>query len=377
MNCYYLYNIKNKLRILFNINIMYIEILGLDINNISKYTKDDIKNIYKKIALECHPDKLVKIENVEEKNMKIDKFKKSCIAYKRALEDFENYGNLRIYSYEDKNNTKYSYDKNYEDFCEYDNFDINFWEEMYNNYFNDKNTIKNTFINLANIFLTKGIKSKNYYNPSSKIIKHSIILPVNYFDLYTDKNKKIRILLKGVKKPFNFSILCKKEYPSFSRQYIDDDGIEHEIEIKMMISNINKNNLKTSNSYNSDSSINDNSQESGEDFDYDKYRLNNKKVEYRHKITNNHIDLIIDMFINLNDYLEGVRKTIKYIDNNYINIDIPSFTLNNLIINNKGLLGGNLIINIILLNISKINWDKLDITEKNLFIKSIEKIYKN
>ena len=68
---------------------MYIEILGLDINNISKYTKDDIKNIYKKIALECHPDKLVKIENVEEKNMKIDKFKKSCIAYKRALEDFE------------------------------------------------------------------------------------------------------------------------------------------------------------------------------------------------------------------------------------------------------------------------------------------------
>ena len=92
----------------------------------------------------------------------------------------------------------------------------------------------------------------------------------------------------------------------------------------------------------------------GEDFDYDKYRLNNKKVEYRHKITNNHIDLIIDMFINLNDYLEGARKTIKYIDNNYINIDIPSFTLNNLIINNKGLLGGNLIINIILLNISKI-----------------------
>ena len=83
------------------------------------------------------------------------------------------------------------------------------------------------------------------------------------------------------------------------------------------------------------------------------------------------------MFINLNDYLEGARKTIKYIDNNYINIDIPSFTLNNLIINNKGLLGGNLIINIILLNISKINWDKLDITEKNLFIKSIEKIYKN
>jgi transaldolase len=47
--------------------------LGLDINKISKYTKEDIKEIYKKIALECHPDKLVKIENAEEKNRKIEK----------------------------------------------------------------------------------------------------------------------------------------------------------------------------------------------------------------------------------------------------------------------------------------------------------------
>jgi len=364
---------------------MYFEILGLDINKISKYTKEDIKEIYKKIALECHPDKLVKIENAEEKNVKIERFKKACIAYKKALEDFENYGRLRIYSSDDINNSNNNYDNdfgdfgNFGDFGEYDNVDINFWEEMYSNYFNDKNTIKNTFINLANIFLTKGIKSKNYYNPSSKIIKHSIILPVNYLDLYTDKNKKIRILLKGVKKPFNFSILCKKEYPSFIRQYIDDDGIEHEIEIKMMISNINKKkkDAYNSDSSNTDSSINDNSQESCDDFDYDKYRLNNKNIEYRHKITNDRIDLMIDIYINLKDYLEGSCKKIKYIDNNYINIDIPSFTLNNLIINNKGLLGGNLIINIILLNISKINWDKLEFTEKTLFLKSIDNIYKN
>ena len=43
---------------------MYIEALSLDINNISKYTKDDIKNIYKKIALECHPDKLINIKDI-------------------------------------------------------------------------------------------------------------------------------------------------------------------------------------------------------------------------------------------------------------------------------------------------------------------------
>jgi len=86
-----LYNIKNKLRILSNIYIMYIEILGLDINNISKYTKEDIKRIYKKIALECHPDKLIKIQDIKVKNAKIERFKKACIAYKKAIEDFDNY----------------------------------------------------------------------------------------------------------------------------------------------------------------------------------------------------------------------------------------------------------------------------------------------
>jgi DnaJ-class molecular chaperone len=76
---------------------MYIEILGLDINNISKYTKEDIKGIYKKIALECHPDKLIKTQDIKVKNAKIERFKKACIAYKKAIEDFDNYGELRAY----------------------------------------------------------------------------------------------------------------------------------------------------------------------------------------------------------------------------------------------------------------------------------------
>ena len=214
-------------------------------------------------------------------------------------------------------------------------------------------------------------------------------------DLYTDKNKKIRILLKGVKKPFNFSILCKKEYPHFKRQYIDDDGIEHEIEIKMMISNTKIFNKKpdstpdTTTDSGTDSTTDstkaaaaatdssDDSQDSYDDIDYDKHRLNNKNIEYRHKIINDRIDLMIDIFINLKDYLEGSSKKIKYIDNNYIKIDIPSFTLNNVIFNNKGLLGGNLIVNVILLNISKINWDKLGTDDKKLFINYIDNIYKN
>jgi curved DNA-binding protein CbpA len=381
---------------------MYIEILGLDINNISKYTKEDIKRIYKKIALECHPDKLIKIQDIKVKNAKIERFKKACIAYKKAIEDFDNYGELRAYpNRADNNNGNYD-DYGYSDFGDFGDFGdysnpyINFWEDMYSNYFNDKKKVKNTFINLANIFLTKGLSKgfnrKNYYNPSSKVIKHSIILPVNYLDLHNDKNKKIRILLKGVKKPFNFSILCKKEYPHFKRQYIDDDGIEHEIEIKMMISNANPTKIFNKKSYScSDSPSNsstdsatdsstdssDDSSDSYEGLDYDKNRLNNKNIEYRHKIVNDRIDLMIDIFINLKDYLEGSCKTIKYIDNNYIKIDIPPFTLNNVIFNNKGLLGGNLVVNVILLNISKINWDKLGTDDKKQFIKTIENIYKN
>lgn len=379
---------------------MYIEVLGLDINNISNYTREDIKGIYKKIALECHPDKLIKTQDIKLRNAKIEKFKKACVAYKKAIEDFDNYGELRAYPKSPDNNRgdygNYGDYGDYGDFGDFINPDINFWEDMYSNYFNDKKKIKNTFINLANIFLTKGLSNrfnkKNYYNPSSKVIKHSIILPVNYMDLHTDKNKKIRILLKGVKKPFNFSILSKKEYPYFKRQYIDDDGIEHEIEIKMMISNTNStkifnkkhNNCSDSTTDSATDSTTDSttdsseySSDSYEGIDYDKQKLNNKNIEYRHKIVNDRIDLMIDIFINLKDYLEGSCKTIKYIDNNYIKIDIPSFTLNNVIFNDKGLLGGNLVVNVILLNISKINWDKLGADEKKLFVNTIENIYKN
>jgi hypothetical protein len=335
---------------------MYIEALSLDINNISKYTKDDIKNIYKKIALECHPDKLINIKDINEKNLKIDKFKKASSGYHKALDDFEKYGELKIINDYENEDIISSYDF----FNDNDN-DIDFWDNVYNSYFNDKETIKSTFINFANIFL-----NKNYYNhtyPTTKVIKHSIILPVSYYDLYSDKNKKIRIFLKGVKKPFNMTILCKKEYPCFTRQYIDNDNIEHDIEIKMVITNSNK-----STSCSSDSD---------EDLDYNKHKLNNKKIEYTHKIINDKIDLYINLFISLKDYLIGANKLIKYIDGTYMNIEIHPFTLNNIYIYNKGLLGGKLIVNIILLNISKINWDNIDKNNKDNFLKIIDNIYKN
>jgi DnaJ-class molecular chaperone len=334
---------------------MYIEALSLDINNISNYTKDDIKNIYKKIALECHPDKLMNIIDINEKKIKIDKFKKASLGYNKALDDFNKYGELKIIDFYENDDIISSYDI-------FKDNDIDYWDNIYKSYFNDKEAIKSTFINFANIFLNKN--NYNNINPSTKIINHSIFLPVSYCDLYTDKKKKIRIFLKGIKKPFNISILCKKEYPSFTRQYIDNDNIEHDIEIKMIIKN-------------SDKSMSSSSDTEDEDLDYNKYKLNSKKIEYKHKIINDKIDLTIDLFISLKDYLVGANKLIKYIDGSYINIEIPSFTLNNIFIYNKGLLGGKLIINIILLNISKINWDNINSKNKEDFLKIIDNIYKN
>ena len=128
---------------------------------------------------------------------------------------------------------------------------------------------------------------------------------------------------------------------------------------------------------NSDKSMSSSSDTEDEDLDYNKYKLNSKKIEYKHKIINDKIDLTIDLFISLKDYLVGANKLIKYIDGSYINIEIPSFTLNNIFIYNKGLLGGKLIINIILLNISKINWDNINSKNKEDFLKIIDNIYKN
>ena len=160
---------------------MYIEALSLDINNISNYTKDDIKNIYKKIALECHPDKLMNIIDINEKKIKIDKFKKASLGYNKALDDFNKYGELKIIDFYENDDIISSYDI-------FKDNDIDYWDNIYKSYFNDKEAIKSTFINFANIFLNKN--NYNNINPSTKIINHSIFLPVSYCDLYTDKKKK-------------------------------------------------------------------------------------------------------------------------------------------------------------------------------------------
>ena len=256
---------------------MYIEALNLNIENIDKYTREEIKNIYKKIALECHPDKLTNITDEDERAVKIERFKKASIGYKKAIEDFDNYGRLKYGGGSD-----YNFDNLADDYEIYNSFDLNFWKNTYDGIFKDKEAIKNTFIDVASYFFNRGFPNKfqkdakdtkDYYNPSTKIVSHNINLPITYYDLCSINKRKLRILLKNVKEPVYITLCCKKDYPCLTRQYIDDDSIEHEIIINMVIDN-------TSDSCDSGEDCED-AEEVGDD------------IKYTHSITgiNNEIDL--------------------------------------------------------------------------------------
>ena len=323
--------------------MLYIDAFNLNVDNIDKYTRDEIKNIYKKIALECHPDKLTNISDENERTIRIERFKKASIAYKNAIDDFDNYGKLNYRS------TDYDYDNFSDDYEIYNNFDLNFWKNTYDSIFKDKEIIKNTFIDVASFFFNKGFKTKNYYNPSTKIIKHNINLPITYNDLCTLNKRKLRILLKNVKEPVYINICCKNEYPCLTRQYIDDDSIEHEITINMIIDNTYSN------------------------------ICDDNDINYTHSISNydNNIDLSIILDINILDYLIGGVKKIKYVDNTYIDINIKPFCLEDIIIKNKGLLGGNLNVKLLFKHITLKEWNKISKKKRNKFVDIINLIYKD
>ena len=322
--------------------MLYVDALNLNVDNIDKYTRDEIKNIYKKIALECHPDKLTNISDENERTIRIERFKKASIGYKNAIDDFDNYGKLMY------RNTDYDYDNLSDDYEIYNNFDLNFWKNTYDSIFKDKEIIKNTFIDVASFFLNKGFKNKIYYNPSTKIIKHNINLPVTYFDLCTLNKRKLRILLKNVKEPVYINLCCKNEYPRLIRQYIDDDSAEHEIIINMIIDNSD---IYSDNDFN-----------------------------YTHSISNydnNYIDLNIIIDINILDYLIGGIKKIKYVDNTYIDINIKPFCLNDIIIKEKGLLGGNLNVKLLFKHITLKEWNKISKKKRDKIINIIKPTYKD
>jgi hypothetical protein len=331
---------------------MYVEALHLNIENIDKYTREEIKGIYKKIALECHPDKLTHVSDEVERNAKIERFKMATIGYKKAMEDFENYGKLNYHG------TDYNFDNLADDYEIYNSFDLNFWKNTYDGIFKDKDKIKSTFIDVASYFFNRGFKTKNHYEPSTKIVKHNINLPITYYDLCSQTKRKLRILLKNVKEPVYITLCCKNDYPCLTRQYIDDDSIEHEIVIQMIL-------------------------ESGETDDCESGEMEAEaceadeaeQVRYTHTPHTSHIDLHTSIDINIVEYLSGGIRKIRYVDDSVLDIPIEPFSTKDIVIQDKGLLGGNLNVKVVFHNITLKKWKKISEKKRAKVIHLLSKMY--
>lgn len=339
---------------------MYVEGLNLNIENIDKYTREEIKNIYKKIALECHPDKLSNVSDEDERAAKIERFKKASIGYKKANEDFDNYGKLNY-----RGGSDYNFDNLADDYEIYNSFDLNFWKNTYDGIFKDKEAIKNTFIDVASYFFNRGFKNKNHYNPSTKVVIHNINLPITYYDLCSVNKRKLRILLKNVKEPVYITLCCKKDYPCLTRQYIDDDSIEHEIVINMSIEEAE--------------GCEEGCEEGTEGCEEgcEEGTGDCGDIKYTHSLTgiNNGIDLHTTIYINIIEYLMGGVKKIWYVDDTYIDINIMPFSTKDIIVKNKGLLGGDLNIKVVFKNITLKDWKKISEKKRAKVIKLIAKMY--
>lgn len=316
------------------------EFLELDINNINTYSKDDIKKHFKKIALECHPDKLMNIIDINIKNNKIERFKNASIAYNQLIKELDIYGKLSFKEY-DNYDKEYDYNNFASDFETFKDITPEFWCDAFDTLMKNKNKTKiftDTFKDVASFFINNGLKTKEFYKPSLNIIKHNITLPISYYDLYTTKKKKIRLELKNIEEPIFLNIVCSKEYPILIKQFIDDNGEEHEIILKMIIQN-----------------------------------KKNSNITYN--IRDNMIDLVSDIQINLLDYLIGCKKDIFYINNESLNIDIPPFTSDKIILNNRGLCGGDFIIYLKLNYITKDEWEIVKESDRRVLINAFARIY--
>lgn len=290
------------------------KILGITKNT----SIEEIKKIYKKIALECHPDKtLNEPDNI--RDIMNTKFKEATEAYKIIID------NPNI-DYTDS-------DDNYN----YENYNYNDWIDMFSEFINTSEA-KSYISNIAEIFRDNNIiKNKKFYKFANIPLIHKVTLNVTYKELINNSKKKIQLLLKNISEPILITIYSLDSFPSINKIYIDDDDVTHEIEIKIKII---KNELFT------------------------------------HKIINNKINIYYKLKYNLYDYLNGYTTRIKYIDDEYIDINIPKFISKKYEIKDKGINGGSLIIKIKLRNsnINIDNWNKLEDTEKDYFNKILFRI---
>lgn len=285
-----------------------------EILNIPLYSSiEDVKKTYKKIAIMSHPDKLNNIIDINEKNKKIKYFIDATNAYNMIVKTSSN-------DYNNSNNTNdYQWDSN------------NDWEKTFDDIMNS-NLFKSFITNVFNKF-------------KSKTKKHNINVDIKFSDYFNNQKKKLRIFLKNVKEPVYINLNCKN-YPLHIINYFDDNDYEHEIFIYMNLIN--------------DPAINKNF-----------YYKEQEEKEEKEKI-----NIYYDMEIDTYDYIIGTNKQLDFFNNEIIDINIPPFS-SEIIINNKGINNGDLIINLIYMpTINKKNWYILEDCDKNNMIR-ILKIMKN
>lgn len=284
-------------------------ILGLPIGS----SIDDVKKVYKSIALKSHPDKINNISDINERNKRIKEFIDSTNAYNRILKG----------DYNCDSNDYDSNDYNYDDY----KFTFEDWEETINN------------IRQSDLF--KDVVSM-IMKFKSKIKKHNINVDIKYADYFSNHKKKLRLFLKGIEEPIYINLDCKK-YPSCIINYFDDNDNEHEITIQMTFIN---DKIVNNDFYHNDSDDSDNS---------------------------NKIDIYYNMKIDTIDYLIGNTKELQFFNKEIIKINIQPFA-KEFIINNYGINKGNLIIIFDYQQIKKENWDKLSDADRNEFIRILKLI---
>ena len=298
------------------------KILGITKNN----SIEEIKKIYKKIALECHPDKTLN-EPEHIRDIMNSRFKEATEAYKIIIDNpYIDYTNID--------------DNYYYDNFNYESYNYNDWIDIFSDFINTNNDAKNYISNIAGILRDNNIiKNKKFYKFANIPLIHKVTLNVTYKELINNTKKKIQLLLKDISEPIYITIYAFDSYPVINKLYIDDDDVTHEIEIKIKIM---------------------------------------KDEFFTHKFVDNTINIYYKLKYNLYDYLNGYTTRIKYINDKYIDINIPKLTSKKYEIKDKGINGGSLIIKIKFRN-TNVNfdyWNKLEDIEKNVFNKILFSILK-
>lgn len=281
-------------------------------------TKEEIKKAYRDLALSCHPDKLIHIQDADEKQRRVERFKEATIAYEKLTSNENNFENM---SWDDENMD---------------------WGNIWRTFFGEdtKDALKDAFIDMASMFINSKVYPKPYYNPSSNLahpICHDIKLPVTYNEIRTNAKKKLRLILVDIEEPIFIDVLCGS-FPSITREFTDDNDKDHEICITMEI---------------------------------------REQEGFNHLISNTgEIDIVTTLEVDMKEYITGYDKKIPYIDNKEISITVPPFYKEYYEVSDKGLNGGILIVNIVCKTISKASWDFLSPKDQDDMIRILNIMYK-